>query len=295
MTDLPLDSRLRSKLYRGLGFDTFPFHAYDEFGDIVVPDDVHFPPEQQAQLDQTLAAPQWKQIFRILTTLQTPEWACYSAALRFLGKDVELVVAKSIDSVPGGIKAAEWCESLGLTLLKSIQEWAGSQWTIDHGVLNGLIAVLNVIKGHMSGGGGSTPTGSVESGGTGNPPKGSTELLIDRGDIGLFSPVMALELLVSLDKFALSFQKQRNVTAAVIWYVPENWGSESTDEILKNWRAVGKAPETWDKSRRVSSCLWNPEFNQLQGWEDAGHWTSGHPAMQIDPERMRRTLYPYRG
>jgi hypothetical protein len=296
----PLDNRLRRLLYKAAGYSAFPFHAYDEYGNVILPDDVVLPPEDKEHLEEALRSPKWEQLFSQLSALDdTENWNCYSVGLNYTGNSINLIAAKSLGTIGDPVHARRWCEALGNSMLRAVQQSAGTEWAVDHQLVKGLRAVLDALKRQLSGGGGGggeQPT-PEPGGGNGKPPQpepaqpaGENEP--EALDVAALSPVMALEFLSSLAEFALTMTQPRRITATVLWYVPEDWPAYSSKELLRAWGELERAENIWDGTRRVESCIWNPRIREAVGWKGRHYYLEGRPPMHLGPQNIQEFFYP---
>src|SRR5690242_14286211 len=124
------DQRIAAGLI-GLGYDYFPFEAFDRTGHIIIPDRVQYPSYLKDGLGVVSEAPAWAELFRTLSILANQQWGVYSAGIGFSSKSINVAVFKAISSVANAQSAQEWSRSYHEIIASTIQGFAGRRYLID--------------------------------------------------------------------------------------------------------------------------------------------------------------------
>ena len=132
--------------FAALGYDVFPFAAFDDAGQPIVPSGVTIPEQYKATVGRIAQAPVWSEIYRAMSLLDNPDWRSYMAGLAFVGNDIRVAIFKSIASVDGDAeKAQQWALSYANTIEQTISEYGGRSHVVDPSwanVINDIIGIL---------------------------------------------------------------------------------------------------------------------------------------------------------
>lgn len=124
------DPRIASALLT-LGYDVFPFEAFDQAGRVRIPDGVRYPEHVKDGLARVATAPAWAEIFRTLSVLDDRQWGVYMAGVGFGPRTLNVAVFRSVTSVSGPAAAHQWSVSYQTTVATSLRQFAGRRHPID--------------------------------------------------------------------------------------------------------------------------------------------------------------------
>ncbi len=124
------DQRIAAALV-ALGYDYFPFEAFDSTGHVIIPDRVQYPGYLKDGLGRVSEAPAWAELFRTISILGNPQWDVYSAGLGFSSTSINVAVFKSTITVDDAYSAHEWSRSYHEIIASTIQGFAGTRYAVD--------------------------------------------------------------------------------------------------------------------------------------------------------------------
>jgi hypothetical protein len=262
------DPRIGSA-FAALGYDDFPFDAFDTAGNPIIPPGIQLPPHYSAALGRIASAPVWSEIHRAISILDDRGWGCYMAGLAFVGDDVRVVIFKSLSSVPNADAAHEWARSYHETVERTVSDYAGTSHLVDPAwakTINDVIGMLpeQAKKGDPkagTGSGGSTdPGGKRPGGGTptalagapaGDPSEPPAGAEAGREAFAV-APLLLLALRV-MSAVLTTATVRTYVRSTVFWYTPAGWNVDLP------WAGHWKPLHTLysDGRRRSVHGIWN--------------------------------------
>lgn len=124
------DARIASA-FVALGYDLFPFAAFDGAGRVIVPGGVKYPEYVQAGLGRIAQAPIWTELYRTLSVLDNPQWGVFAAGIGFGPRTLNIAVFKSVSSVRDRGAAHQWTLSYQTTVARTLRRFAGTRHLVD--------------------------------------------------------------------------------------------------------------------------------------------------------------------
>lgn len=312
------DPRVASA-FAALGYDLFPFSAFDDAGRPLV-DDLAIPARYKEAVGRIASTPAWSEIYRAMSVLDDPEWGCYMAGIAFVGNDVRVAIFKSIGSVATAEAAHEWSVSYSRTVEQTISDYAGRSHLVDQSWVKTLNEVIGILPQQEKAGdpaagqaqGSTDPAGKTPGGGNViqlagvskpllfGPPAPVAATAKDQKALPAAAPqastlgapplfMLALRVMAAI---LSNLTKRTYVRSTIFWYTP---GTLDVDLAwAEGWKPLHTDHTTPD--RRSVHAIWNAQGPKAQ----RPSLIRGNPAwrgssvvdMPHDLEQWCRAFYP---
>jgi hypothetical protein len=305
------DPRIASA-FAALGYDVFPFSAFDSAGRPIVPDDLKIPSHYTEATGRIATTPVWSEIYKAVSVLDDPGWNCYMAGLAFVGNDVRVVIFKALSTVKSAEEANQWSRSYESTVEQTISEYAGRSHIVDPAwvaTLNEMIGVLpaenkqgdpKAGQGQAQVPGSADPAGSRPGGGTpadgavtavAKDPSAMPANAASSEALGV-APWLLLALR-AMSSVLTNLTKRTYVRTTVFWYTT---GTMEVDMAwASNWTPLHRLYA--DSKKRTVHGVWRAAGPKrglpaiIYGVDPA--WRGpGVPDMPHDPWQWCRAFYP---
>jgi hypothetical protein len=115
----------------GLGYDLFPFEAFDGAGRVIVPDVVHYPDYIQEGLGVVSQSGIWQELYKTVSVLGNPPWNVFSCGLNFTERAVNVAIFKPIYPVADARAAHQWVLSYQAVPETTISGFAALHHFVD--------------------------------------------------------------------------------------------------------------------------------------------------------------------
>jgi hypothetical protein len=281
------DARI-AHAFATLGYDAFPFEAFDDAGRPKVPDGVSVPAHYTDTIGRIAVAPVWSEIFAAVSQLDDRGWSSYMAALAFVGNDVRVAIFKSFGSVGGAAEGDEWSRSYQGTISQTISDYAGRSHLVDPA----WVSVINETIGGL-------PPSQTANDPAGKTPGGGTATLesldapVDALQVEGVAPIFLLGLRL-LASVLTNVTVRTYVRTTVFWYTAKGMGDIDRSGASA-WTPLHKLYS--DRSKRTVHGIWNasgPKPERPAFWYGNEYpWRGpGIPDMPHEPWQWCRAFYP---
>lgn len=136
--------------FAALGYDMFPFSAFDSAGRPIIPSDAQIPAHYAEAVGRIATAPVWSEVYKAVSVLDDPPWGSYMAGLAFVGNDLRVVIFKSIASVADAAAAHQWSLSYQSTVEDTISQYAGRSHIVDPAWAKTISEVIGLVPGQAA-------------------------------------------------------------------------------------------------------------------------------------------------
>jgi hypothetical protein len=285
------DSRI-PVAYLSLGYDLFPFQAFDDAGQLIIPGSVSYPSWVKENIGRLASAPIWEPIYKTLSVLDSSQWDAFAAGVGFGSNDLRVSVFKSLRSVPNADAAYEWGRSYLGTITPTLAQYAGTHRVIDPAILKAISEALDMLPGNQKQNDPKTDPGGKRPGG-GDPislslgedaPVSETDAA---SAMSGFVPwlLLGLRFLTSL---ATNVALKNAVLTTVWWYPPQ--GMTIDKSFVEGWKPIHT---TYDRGRnRVVHGIWDPSGMPKIWWGTEVKWGGWFGGMPHEPWQWCRAFYP---
>jgi hypothetical protein len=134
-----------ARAYGALGYDTFPFEAFDGDGRLRSLDPVQVPDHYKQAVGKIAVQPVWADIYRAISLLANADHRCFMAGLRFVGDSIALAVFKPLTSVAGAQAGHNWSMNYGGTIAQTVSDYAGRSYLVDPAWAKTLADVIDAL------------------------------------------------------------------------------------------------------------------------------------------------------
>lgn len=300
--------------FLALGYDVFPFAAFDGTGRIILPESVTFPDHVKDGLGRVVTAPTWGKLYQTASALDDPPWSSWMAGVGWASNSLNVTIFKAIGSVSDAEAAHQWCVSYLHTVAETLKEYAGTIRYADPGwaqAINGAIEHLpdNWKQNDPATTKGQPDRAGKEPGdGTPTDPSAEPGTLLDPLQPNLAGEAPAIEvvppivpwILLGLRLLAtvvLNTSRKSSVLTTVWWY--EESGRKTPPDFAKTWKPLhGQylSGTYVGGYNRLVSGIWDPD-----GCSGSRVWYGTEPpwrswaiaqSMTHDPWQWCRAFYP---
>jgi hypothetical protein len=286
-----------ARAFAVLGYDTFPFEAFDEDGDLRVPGDLPIPEHYKQTLGIIAASPVWSELYRAISQLANSDWRCYMGGLAFPGDAIRVTVFKAMSTVSDPESAHQWALSYSGTIAKTLSDYAGRSYLVDPSWAKALAAIIGELPDNQKQGDPTDPLVAESYGHTVQSEAWSDrpgELPIGTRDAASGVPPLFLLALRAVSAVVSNLTVRTKVLTTVVWY------PAGTEPPVDGQRAAAWIPlhnDYADWHRRTLHMTWNPQGPQPTGstfW--SGNEVKWHGLGVLDmphePWQWCRAFYP---
>ncbi len=282
------DARIASS-FVGLGYDVFPFEAFDGSGRLKVPDSVKYPDYITDGLGVVARAPIWSMLYRTLSVLDDPQWNVFAAGVGFGSKTVNVALFKAISSVADAEAAHQWSLSYQTTVARTIRQFAGTHHLVDPKWLKLANDAIDRLPPKEKQ---NDPDGKTPGGGEprdllvgADPPATASGVAVEAAG---FVPWLLLGLRSVLGVLE-RFTPKNEVRTTVFWYSGK--GQTIDRNFVGNWKPV-HIDYMWEGNLRTVHGMWEP-VALPHIWHGSGvPWSRWLWAMPHEPWQWCRAMYP---
>lgn len=274
------DSRAAGAML-SLGYRIFPFEAFDQSGNLVVPSRVDFPPDVEQGLGKIAANPLWKDLFRTMSPLQSHH-KVFMAGIGLVNDRVQVAIFKSTTTVAGADEAMNWSESYHGTVEETLHRYAGSSYLLDpawRGVVDKARASLPKEEQDVEV---ADFLGDFQLGSSDSPP------IQDEAQTLTGVPWLA----IALDLFAELVTKatvRTKVLTTVAWFAPQ----AADAAYAGRWKPIHATLQTgWLSGHRSAHLIWNSVGLPVTWRGEAVAWKGPGMDMPHDTVQWCQALRP---
>jgi hypothetical protein len=231
---------------RALGYEMFPFSAFDRSGRIILPDELRIPDHYKEQIGRIATVPFWTEIYKTVSVLDDANFRAFMAGLSYSETSVNVVIFKSMNGV-SPTQANNWGNAYNGTIVKTLRQLAGQSHLVDPSILNAINAVIPLIPE-------STSPGDPSAVQVARPddPNIPSE---DEGAVSSLIPIVLVGL-----KFLsaiLGNVRERTDVLSTVWWYPRNGYYVGAPGAV-GWIPLHK--EFADGNERTVHGIWNPQI-----------------------------------
>lgn len=275
--------------FAALGYDTFPFSAFDSAGRPIIPSDAQIPSHYTDAVGRIATAPVWSEIYKAVSVLDDPSWDSYMAGLAFAGNDVRVAIFKSIASVADAAAAHQWSLSYQATVEDTISQYAGASHIVDPAWAKTISEVIGLLPGQAGLMEGSGEGGAVLSsaGSADEVPAGASRVESLAALPWLFFALKAMSSVLT------NVTVRTYVRTTVFWYTTGavdvdlaqagEWTPLHTSYLVRNRRTVHGIWNATGPNSKRPAIIWGPS----PAWRGPSV-----PDMPHDPWQWCRAFYP---
>ncbi|WP_133411843.1 hypothetical protein [Agromyces badenianii] len=245
------DARVSSAML-SLGYDVFPFEAFDPSGRVKIPEMVQLPTHVRDGIGRVAVAPAWAEIYRTLSVLDDPQWRCFMVGVGYQSGTLNVAIFKPSNSVGGPDQAHEWSRSYQSTVATTLKSFSGTRHVVDPAWFEVLDDAIDKVKQYREDrkNPATDPASGTATGDAGiDPPKG--ELGTDA--LGTFDVV--LMGLSFMSKFLRTLKVSTEIRTTVYWYAVS--GTDMNLDFARRWRPI-HTDYRLDGTIRAVHGLWDP-------------------------------------
>lgn len=278
-----VDPRVQTAML-SLGYDVFPFEAYDSAGRVKVPDAVQFPSYVRDGLGKIAAAPAWAEIYRTLSVLDGEPWRCYMVGVGFQSGTLNIAIFKAASTAPTPQHADRWSSSYQTTVATSLKTFAGNRYAIDPAWFDVLDTAIEKVKEVNDD---KKPKDTIVVGRAegGEPPIGAEDLEVES-----LNPLdYVLMGLSFVSKFLRTLKLSTEIRTTTFWYATTGVRmdlayAQRWVPLHRDYRYLGKI--------RMLHMLWDPASSPSIWSGSAINWTEWLWRMPHEPWQWCRAFYP---
>jgi len=274
------DSRIADAML-SLGYRIFPFEAFDQTGNLLVPDSVDFPADVDAGLGRIVANPAWKDLYRVMSPLQRQR-RVFMAGIGFMNDRVQVALFKSTTTVGNANEALSWADGYYGTTEASMHAYAGESYLLDPQFRMIIDKARGMLPAAQQDVDADVASATIQTDSEDAPP---TEEPAN-------SQALAPWLKFGLDLLADVVTKatvRTKVLTTVAWYA-----SQVADQTFAaNWKPIHANLQTgWLSGHRSAHLIWNPVGAPVTWFGSGVAWKGPGLDMPHTPVQWCQALRP---
>lgn len=275
------DSRIKDAMF-SLGYRVFPFEAFDNFGQLKVPDSVSFPSNVREGLTRIVTDPLWVDLYRTISPLQSSR-RVFMAGIGFVNDRIQIALFKNTNTVAGADEAMNWADSYHDTVEETVHRYAGTSYLLDPNwrvILNQARGSLPPEQRDVEP---ATSIADFQVSNEDNPPSGESVAVVS------FIPWLkfGLDLVFELVTKAMV---RTSVFTTVVWYSP----NFVDNTFASNWKPIhATLQKGWLSGHRSAHLIWNPVGTPVTWRGQSVAWRGPGLDMPHEPVQWCQALRPH--